>query len=344
MSGTNDLSSAELAEQLGEMITASWMAQAACVAAELRLADLLRDGPRSSGDLASVTGVEASCLHRLLCALCTINICRQVDDGTFAITPLGASLDSTRDNSIANWAIWWGKHLWPVWGNLLYSVTTGKSARSMLKGTEGFAHLENDPNAAATFNKALAELTHLESHKLLRAYDFSQFKKIVDVGGGNGELLAKVLAINPGATGVLFDMPHAIDAARRRLSEEGLGDRVDCVTGDFFKSIPSGGDGYIIKNVIHDWDDERSKHILVNCRAAMDANAKLLLIERLIPKRPQQTTAHQSAARSDLTMLVALAAKERTEDDFRRLLTSARFEVAKIYPAGTLSIIEASPR
>jgi orsellinic acid C2-O-methyltransferase len=330
------------AQQLLEMINSSWMAQAAYVAAELRLAELLIAGPRSSADLASATGVGAGALHRLLRALATMNVCREGDDGMFEITPMGAALAADTPDSIRCWTIWWGKHLWPVWGNLLYSIQTGRSARSLLTGTDGFKHLEQDPDAAATFNQALVELTRLSADAVVRAYDFSPFHNIVDVGGGYGQLLAAILAANPQARGVLFDRPHAIDGARSHLGQAGLIDRCEFVSGDFFQAVPTGGDAYVLKSIIHDWNDERAAVILTHCRNAMCDGGRLLLVERVLPQRLEPVAAHQSAARSDLTMLVALAAQERTEPQLHQLLNACGFNIERILPAGIVSVIEAT--
>ena len=260
----------------------------------------------------------------------------------FAITPMGGLLGTDEPESLRHWTIWWAKHLWPVWGNLLYSVRTGKSARSLLTGTEGFKHLEHDPQAAAVFNRALAELTRFESNSVVAAYDFSRFKRIVDLGGGYGELLSVILKKFPEVRGVLFDLPHAMDGARSYLDQAQLTSRCECVAGDFFHSIPVGGDAYILKSVLHDWNDDRCREILANCRKAFNDNTRLLLIERVLPEQLDHSPAHQSAARSDLTMLVALAAMERSEAQFRDLLGSAGFETKRIYPAGVVSVIEAA--
>jgi len=330
--------------KLLDLITQSWTAQGACVAAELGIADLLRGGPRSSDDLATDLGVDARALHRLLRALTTIDLCAEREDGSFAITPMGALLGTDAPESLRHWAIWWGKHLWPVWGQLLYSVKTGKSARSLLLGTEGFKHLEHDPETATVFNRALAELTRFESHSVIAAYDFSRFKRIVDLGGGNGELLGLILSRLPESHGILFDLPHAASGARAHIEKSRLADRCEFVAGDFFAPIPAGGDVYILKSVLHDWNDDRCREILANCRQAMKKDATLLLIERVLPERLDHSAANQSAARSDLTMLVALAAMERSEAQFRSLLNSAGFETLRLYPAGTVSVIEAIPQ
>ena len=331
----------EMVDTLLEMINGSWIAQAIAVTAELNLADLLREGPLSSTDLAAVTGTDAPSLHRLLRALTTISICHESDDGRFCMTEMGRLLGSDSPDSLRCWSMWWGKHLWPVWGNLQYSVTTGKSARTLLTGTQGFKHLENDPTAASTFNQALVELTRLTTSGVVQAYDFSGCQLIVDVGGGYGALLSAILCANPNSQGILFDLPHATEGARRHFEQSDLSNRCNVVAGDFFQSVPQGADAYVLKSVIHDWNDDKSREILTTCRNAMPDDARLLLVERVMPQRLEATTTHQSAVRSDLTMLVALGAQERTEIEFRNLLHSAGFELTRIYPAGMVSVLEA---
>jgi hypothetical protein len=340
-----------MVEKLLEMINGSWIAQAIAVTAELGLADLLRDGPLTSVDLASATGTDAPSLQRLLRALTTIGICEESErdesvshdssERRFCLTEMGRLLDSHSPDSLRCWSMWWGKYLWPVWGNLRYSINTGHSARALLNGTAGFKHLENDPTAAATFNQALVELTRLTTRGIVRTYDFSNCRLIIDVGGGYGELLAAILAANSQARGILFDLPHATEGARRHFEQAHLSDRCEFVSGDFFQSVPRGADAYVLKSVIHDWNDDQSRAILKTCHAAMDDHSRLILIERVLPQRLNTSAAHQSAARSDLTMLVALGAQERTEDEFRTLLHSADFELIQISPAGMVHVLEA---
>lgn len=331
-----------LANQLLEIISSGWVSQAVHVAAELRLADLLGHGPRTSADLAAATGTHGPSLHRLLRALTAIDVCRERDDGAFEITELGSLLGTKSPDSLCSWAIWWGAHLWPVWGNLLYSVKTGRSARALLTGTEGFKHLEHDPEAAAIFNQALVELTRLACTHIVRSFDFTRLRRIVDVGGGYGELLAAILKTQPAASGVVFDLPHALDGAREHFEKAGLAERCEFLAGDFFASVPEGADAYLLKSVLHDWNDERSRQILTSCHRAMDVDARLLLVEQVLPERLEVSAAHQALARSDLNMLVAHAAGERTVEEFRGLLGSTGFRVARIVPAGpTWSVIEA---
>lgn len=335
------------ATDLLALITVSWKSQAVYVAAELGIADVLSHEAKSSEDVAAAIKADADAVARLLRALCTIDICRQMEDGRFEMTVTGELLRADHPGSLRSWAIWWGEHLWPVWGKLAYSVRTGRSARALLTGTEGFKHLEADPAAAEVFNRALAELTRMSTASILGAYDFSRFKRFIDVGGGQGELLAAILEANPGTSGVIFDLPHAIDGARGHFERCGLAGRCEFVAGDFFETIPAGGDAYMMKSVIHDWNDERAAAILRRCNAAMRERhgARLLLIEQVMPDRAEPLAVHQSLSRSDLTMLVAHAARERSQSEFAKLLEKAGFEIVRMVPAGpTFSVIEAAAR
>ena len=343
--GTRPESTLELVERFQSMLMDNWRTQALCVAASLGLADLLRPGPRTSADLAEASGTDSAALHRLLRALATIDFCRERADGRFELTDFGALLQEKSPHSQRAWTIWWGRYLWPVWEHLLYSVKTGASARKMLQGTEGFAHLEQDRDAAAIFNRAGTDLSRASAANLVRCYDFGGLRRVVDIGGGHGLLLLTILQAHPEASGVLFDLPHAIEGARRHVEEFGLAGRCELVAGDFFRAVPENGDAYVLKNVIHDWDRERSLQILRNCRQAMRAGARLLVIETIIPAQFGTTATDQAIARSDLTMLIAHAAQERSEAEFRQLLAAGGFAVSRVLAAPPrLSLIEAFAR
>jgi len=332
----------ELVERFQAILTGNWKTSVLAVAAELRIADLLATGPRTGAEMASATGAHPPSVHRLLRALSTIGICAEREDGSFDLTPLGALLREESPHSQRAWTIWWGHHLWPVWGNLLYSVRTGQSARKLLRSTEGFAHLKDDPEAAAIFNRASVELMRLSARDIVRTYDFSGLSRIVDIGGAHGALLLAILEAYPSAAGILFDLPHTIDGAKPYVERPDLAGRCDLICGDFFLSVPPGGDAYILKSVIHDWDEERSLRILRNCHQAMSPTARLLVIEPIVPERLGISAAHQALARSDLTMLIAHAAQERTEAEFRDLLNSSGFEILRILPVNAdFSLIEA---
>jgi orsellinic acid C2-O-methyltransferase len=334
-----------LADRFTSILTASWKTKALCVAAELRLADLLADGPRTATQLASSTLTEPQALHRLLRALSAIDICAEREDGSFELRPLGTILQEKSPTSLRAWTIWWGRYLWPVWGNLLHSVKTGESARKLLHGTDGFAHLDQDPEAADVFYQVTVELTRDTAEFVAQAYDFSSQEQIVDVGGGYGELLGQVLRKNPRSSGVLFDLPRAIEGARKHFKAHypDVSERCTFITGDFFEAIPPGADTYLLKSVIHDWDAEQSIRILSCCRRAMRPESRLLVIEPTLPTHYSPSPSHAMLSQLDLTMLVALGGQERTQSEFSDILAATGLCVSRIVPAGPVfSIIETS--
>jgi hypothetical protein len=333
-----------LALRLLAMINRNWTTQALYVAAQLGLPDLLASGPQTSEHLAQAAGVHAPSLHRLLRALVTLEIVREREDGDFELLPMGALLRSDAATSLRSWAILVGRYMWQTWGHLLDSVKTGESADKLLMGTEGARLLEQNPERAAVFNHAMVELTRLITPAVVQAYDFTGLRRIIDVGGGYGELLVAILKANPEACGVLFDLPHAIEQGRQYLESTELAHRCECVTGDFLESVPGGGDAYVLKSILHNWNDEQSTLILDNCRRAMPAGAKLLLVEGIMPERLGVSAADQAYARLDLLRLITVAAQERTAAEYRALLASAGFHLTKIVPVGgTFSILEATP-
>lgn len=322
-----------------ELITSSWKSQAVRVAAELRLPELLASGPRTSAELADRADAHQPSLHRLLRALATIDIVRENDDDTFALTPMGARLGSLR-----SWSIWWGDQAWPEWGRLLDSVRNGRSARTPSAAAAGFDDLDVDPERAAVFHSAMTELTSLEAMGVVQTYDFSPFEHIVDVGGGYGELLAVILITHPRARGTIVDLPHSVDGARRHLEQAGVAGRCEILPGDFFESVPPGSNAYIVKNVLHDWDDPNARRVLDSCHRAMPTHGTLLVIERVMPDHLTVSGADQSAVRADLHMLIAHGARERTRAEFDDLLLRSGFSLQTVVPAGGgLSILEAVP-
>lgn len=332
------------AHTLLEMLHAGWMGQAICAAAELALPDRLEGGARSAEELARETGAHAPSLERLLRALAALGLCAQDADGRYRVTPTGALLRSNGRGTLRAWALWWGRQLWPVWGELAWSVRTGTGARARVTGAAGFEALERDPALAALFNRAMAELTAASVRGLASRLALAGRSRIVDVGGGHGELLAAVLEAWPDARGVLFDRPHAEPGARSHLAQCGLAARCEFVAGDFFESVPGGADAYLLKSVLDDWDDERALVLLGNCRRAMRRDAVLMVIEPLMPERMTPSAEHRALARADLMLLVTHGAGERTEPQMRGLLARAGFTVQRVAPApGGYRIVEAQP-
>lgn len=331
------------ATRLLSIVNGSWMTQAVRTAAELGVPDLLADGPRSSDDLAVAIGAHPPFLRRLLQALTAIEICSERDDGAFELTAMGQLLRTDVDGTVRSWALYWGGgDLWAVWARLPEAIRIGKSGRELHSGVQEFEHLERHPDLAALFQQAMVELTRLVTPGIVAAYDFSRHRRVVDVGGGYGELLAAILVAHPELTAVLFDLPHVVQAAPAYLQGAGVAERCELARGSFFESVPAGADLYILKSVIHDWDDDKSRGILATCRSAMPPGATLLVIERIRARRLEASPAHQAVARADLVMLLSLAAQERTEDEFRALLSSANLDVTSVMPAGAgFNIIEA---
>lgn len=326
------------------IVSGSWKTQAAYVAARLGIADLLAGSPQSAAELAAATATHAPSLQRLLRALATIELVREREDGSFELTSMGALLRDGTPDSLRSWVLHWGGLSWPVWGHLLHSVTTGESARSLVSRTAGFEHLAADPEAAETFHRAMVELTRLVVRDFVQAVDWTGTRKIVDVGGGYGELLVAALTACPGSVGVLFDEAHAIEEGRLHLRAAGIEHRCQFLAGDFFEWVPRGADTYVLKSVLHDWSDDRAAEILASCRRAIPPEGRLLLVERIVPEHLGSSAEDQGLACTDLHMLVQHGARERTEPELRGLLTAAGFRTASVKPLrSTLAVLEAIP-
>ncbi|MBL8990252.1 MAG: hypothetical protein JNJ48_01590 [Phycisphaerae bacterium] len=325
-----------------EIIGGAWAARAVAVAAELSLADALEAGPAGATELAARLGVRVEPLRQLLRALATLEIVAERSDGTFELLERGRLLRSGGPDSLRAWAIWAGSACWAMWGRLDRAVRTGQGARAAVHGRPGFEHLGSDPELAAVFNEAMVSLTALAAPGIVRAVDWSSDRLVADVGGGHGALLAEALVMNPGLRGLLFDLPHAMDGARAYLGGRGVLSRCELHAGDFFSSVPAGATTYLLKTVLHDWDDARACQILRSCRAAMSGSARLLIVERLMPERMEAKPLHRALARSDLHMLAAHGAGERTEAQFRALASAAGLAVRSVRSGGGVySVLEA---
>lgn len=332
------------ASELIRLVNSGPMTQALCVAAELQIPDLLAAGPRHAEELAEATDTHGPSLHRLMRALASLDICVEREDGSFGLTAIGSVLCADAPNSLRSWTILCGKYLWPSAGDLFHSVRTGETARQRGGQSSPFKFLEGDKEAAAVFDRAMAEISRLVAGEVLSSCSFDGMQCVVDIGGGSGGLLTEVLKAHPEIHGVLFDLPHVIHAAQRALAEAIPVGRCEFVSGNFFESIPTGGDVYLLKAVLHDWDDEQSTVILRNCRRAIPPSGRLLLIERAVPERFEGNPIHHAIARMDLHMLVEFGGKERTEAEFRSLLEGAGFKLSSAVATSTeFSILEAKP-
>jgi hypothetical protein len=318
-----------------QMVTGCLVSQLTYVAAKLGIADRLADGPKTAAQLAAAVDAHPQSLYRVLRALAALGVFTEDADGRFALTPLAGPLRRDVPDSLHAFALMWGDTFWPACGSLLHCVRTGQTAFDHLHGMGAFEYMHQHPQAAEIFDEAMSNLTRVQAAAVVAAYDFSGVRTLVDVGGGKGTLLAAVLRANPGMRGVLYERPDVLPAARRALEDEGMLARCELKRGDFFASVPEGGDAYTLKDVVHDWDDERASAILVNCARAMGRQARLLLIERGLPPR----NVSGPGKMVDVVMLAMTGGRERTEPEYADLLSRAGLRLARVVPTGSESMV-----
>jgi hypothetical protein len=328
--------------RLSHLIMGAWRPQVIYVATVLGLPDHLASGRRRPEDLASAVDVPANTVQRLLRALVALELCTE-KNAEFELTPLGEYLRADAPDTMRNWALVWGRpSIWTGWGRLLDAVKTGQTAPALLSGKGAFEWMAEDPEGHAIFNASMAELTRRHARAVAGSFDFSGVRSIVDVGGGHGALLAPILAKYPEMKGVVFDLPYCREGARRLAEKAGLTGRLDFVSGDFFESLPPGADAYIVKSVIHDWNDEKSLAILKSCRSAMSERARLLVLEPHAPEHVGTSPYDAMLVASDINMLLMTGGCERTEREYRALIEAAGFKVTNVVPTPAgMKVIEA---
>jgi len=310
-----------------QMITGFWVSRAIYIAAKLGLADLVKDSPKTAVELARLTGTHSPSLYRALRALASVGVFADDGQGRFAQTPLSETLRSHTPGSLRAMAmVELGQEHFPAWGNLMHSVKTGETAFDNLFKQSAWEYYARNPEDASNFNEAMKGLTEMVSVAALEAYDFSGIDKLVDVAGGTGRLISAILAAHPRMRGVLFDLPHVIVEAGPTLDAAGVRDRCETSAGDFFRTVPEGGAAYVMKWIIHDWDDEKATVILKNIHRAMDEKGKLLLIEMVVLEGNQP----DPSKFLDLDMMVMTGGRERTEAEFKSLLAASGFELARV--------------
>jgi hypothetical protein len=322
-------SDAPASAQLLPMIFGYMTSQAISVAAKLGVADLLAKGAKTADQLAQTIGVKPRPLYRLLRALASVGVFAQDEAGRFSLTPLAEPLRSDAPDSLRALAIFFGADWhWRVWSELCYSVETGQPGFEHIYNKAYFDYLAENPEPARVFNDAMTSFSGSVSAAVIDAYDFTGITKLVDVGGGHGLFLSSILQKYPQMKGVLFEAPFVAEGAGDAIKERGLTGRCEVVGGDFFASAPAGGDAYIMKHIVHDWDDEHALTILQNCHRAMTENGKLLVVEMLIP----ESNAPSLGKFLDLEMLLFLHSYERTEAEYGALFERAGFRLTRIVP------------
>ncbi len=295
------------------------------VAAKLKIADRLVSGPKDARALAAEAHVNADRLFRLLRALVSFGVLTMDGSQRFSLTPKGQLLRADVPHSLTPFALLQGEESYRAWGDLLHAVTTGETAFDHVYGMGQFEFLARNPEANATFNSAMAFSSHFAGYPF-HGFDFNGHRVVVDVGGGSGALIASVLVNNPGLRGIIYDLPAAVVEAPARLSSLGVSDRCEIRTGSAFEAVPAGGDVYILSRVLHDFPDESATVLLRNCRKAMRKSGVLLLREGVMPEGP----AAPNRALLDLQMMVMNGGRERTESEWRSLLSDSGFAMVRI--------------
>ncbi|MEV6430340.1 methyltransferase [Nocardia sp. NPDC051463] len=324
-----------------EMIVAGFLTQAIHAAAALGVADALADGPRSGTELASATGANEDALHRLLRLLTSHGIFARRSDGKYTLTPMAQALRRDANVSLRDTVLFFGSTMHRNhWTHLVDAVRTGETVGTDLDGMSFFDYVRKDRELGGLFDRAMTSISTLAIEPLFAAYDFGRHRTIVDVGGGQGTLLTEILSRTPTAHGILFDLPEVVASAPARLAELGLSDRCTVESGSFFEMVPSGGDAYILKHIIHDWSDDKAEQILRTLREQMPEDATLLLIELVLP---EDNRPHPGKF-IDLEMLINVGGRERTEDQYRDFLAASGFTLVRRIPtAAPDNILEVRP-
>ena len=323
---------------LARMMSGYAVSQLIYVAAKLGIPDLLKHGPVAINRLATTTATHQTSLLRVMRGLAAVGLFSEISGQSFELTPLGQFLRTDVPDSLAAMALF-THDSYAAWGDLLHGVETGEPAFNHVFGMDRYRYLEQHPDAAARFNAAMALLSAQLRRAVIATYDFSRFQTAVDVGGGQGGLLVDLLRTNPTMRGILFDTA----AVAQAVTQAGLPERCEVVAGNFFESVPGGGDVYLLSHVIHNWDDDAANSILRNCRDAMNTDGTLLIVEMIMPDESGPSFANYPLAMTDLQMFVMTSGRERTEAEFRALLNATGFELKRTIRTPALeSIIECS--
>lgn len=324
---------------LFEMAASYWASQAIYVAAKLGIADLLAEGPKSSMELAAATGTDTLCLFRLMRALADLDIFSHSGSDYFALSSLGEALQSNVPGSLRAIIISLGEIHYQACGSLLHSIQTGSSGFKHAFGRDLFPYLQAQAAAADSFNQGMTDLSAMLSYAVLCAYDFSRISHVIDIGGGRGMFSRNVLKFYPNLKATVLDVPCAIETAQQPGNDASC-QPLSFVSGDFFRSVPSGADAHLLCGIIHDWSDDRALSILRNCRKAIARPGTLLLVEMVVPEDGTKCFSKLL----DLNMLVMNGGRERTRAEFRTLLAAAGYKLTKVVPTlAPQSVIEAIP-
>ncbi len=325
--------------RVSEMMFGHWVPQALYAAAVLGVAEVMGREPKPSDAIAAEVGANPSTLYRLLRALVVLGVCEETEAG-FRLGPLGQCLRKDAPDTVRSWVLLMGGDAAHGWSQLVDCVRTGDTVWKS-EGTDAFTWFQDHPDVAAIFNQAMQESSKRTARAVADAYDFSWARSMVDVGGGHGTVLVTILEAHPEMRGLILDLAYCREGATRLIQEKNLADRAEFQEGDFFAGIPSGRDIYLLKSVIHDWDDDKSLAILRNCRDAMGTRGRLLVLEPVVPDRLGLSPFDNIVVASDLNMMLNTGGRERTESEFRKLFDEAGLRLEKIHAtASAMRILE----
>lgn len=319
-----------------QMFGGAWITQGLWVAAELGVADVLAERPCTAQELAGKTGSHADALYRVLRALAGVGVFAEDAQGRFTMTPMAELLRSDVPGSQRAFAIMMGAELHAAWGELLHSARTGEAGFNKRFGKHFFQYMEEHPDRHRIYDAAMEAVHGRETEPMLDAYDFSAFETVADIGGGNGSMLCGILSRHPAIQGILFDLPAVAERTRPSLAGSSMADRVTIHGGDVFTAVPSGADAYVLRHILHDWLDPEAGAILRKCREAMTPASKLLVVEMVLPSGNEPSFGKWL----DLMMLL-VAGRERTENEYSRLFSEAGLKLTRVIPTSSdVSIVE----
>ena len=329
-------------ERLFEMVSGYRVTQFVRTAALLGICDELADEPRDAEAVAAAVGADPGLLLRLLRALAGSGVLEEGEDGRFRNTPVGDLLRRDVPGGLRDVAIALPEdRSWAAWGALPTAIRDGVVPFEVANGRSFWEALAGDPDAASDFNRFMVEQTEVFAPQLLQACDFSESERVVDVGGGNGALIAQVLVAHPALRATLFDLESGLEGADAYLRGRGVRDRCELAAGSFFDTVPAGADTYLLKYILHDWDDGRAAEILAVCRRAMRPGARLVVVDHVLPARAVDAPRERRALTVDMQMHVLFGSRERTEAELRAMLAAAGFAVEKVVPTAPPSTIVA---
>ena len=316
--------------------------QLVVAACRLELPDLLARQPLAADDIATRTGMNPDAMRRVLRGLVAWGFFSEAD-GLYASTPVSDAFRSDLPG-LRNMALMLSEEAYSIWTELMYTLETGKPAFEHVHGKSRWEKLAEDPEDAAQFNAAMVETSTRVVKEVTAAYDFGGIRSVVDVGGGNGAMLAGILRAYPDVRGTLFDIAAGLEGASQTMAAAGVADRVEVVEGSFFDTVPPGHDLYLLKSIVHDWDDEHALKILATCRAAMGATSRLLLVERVVPDRVTTSATDMASVMSDLHMMVLLGGRERTDAEYAALFEAVGLRLTRdIELRSDFHVVEAQP-